>query len=741
MYLIFKSDNYLKFILISLVGSISLGCQKTGQSIVDSKNLLPAPQKVEMTSSIFEPDKTEKIYIFSVAGQETHSIAEMLEDQFEKLYGKGLSVESITSKDEISRQGVVLGISGENDSFTELTSQLPSPLNDSDESYILNVSEGLVIISGASDRGLFYGVQTLIQLLEDAKWKDATIAGMRVEDWPDLELRWVHYNYFFHLDRFEYIKESIKKLAKYKINGIVFEFEDTFAYRSYPFVVSPNSFTPEQIRELTQFAHQYYVDIVPLVQGFGHAGYLLKHEELKHLREDPEIYQSFCPLKEETYDFIFDLFEETINATPGVKFFHIGADEVRHMGKCDLCKEKKKEVGDLGLYLTWLDRVNVFMESKGRTVVFWDDMPMKHAGLWQVIRNDADTTFEETWNSGISKLDKIITRFPEDGVFMRWNYQLGREKGNVNILDWYAKNNFKAMAATAVIGDWPLIPKYNWMPANIKSFVSLAAEKGILGELCTAWGDDSGNHFEVYWVGFLAASEYAWSGASPTTLDEYWEKYVYRFFGPDTNGLIEAFHILSERVDFWDSSLMKKGNKRRIGYEHITLPNLDSLPEAGSWVKHYKALFDSARVEKARCIEATAILKKQIGVVKDNAYNLEVFVTMGELMESYTDLVLSIERIAVYCDKNLSLMKDGEEPVKEEYSEMTDRVEEAWNDYLSTYERLKKVWEIARYPKGGEGYMLNDQTHYMAGRTTDLSYLILAEQELDLVGHVRKLSR
>ena len=91
--------------------------------------------------------------------------------------------------------------------------------------------------------------------------------------------------------------------------------------------------------------------------------------------------------------------------------------------------------------------------------------------------------------------------------------------------------------------------------------------------------------------------------------------------------------------------------------------------------------------------------------------------------------------------KNLSLMKDGEEPVKEEYSEMTDRVEEAWNDYLSTYERLKKVWEIARYPKGGEGYMLNDQTHYMAGRTTDLSYLILAEQELDLVGHVRKLSR
>jgi len=63
----------------------------------------------------------------------------------------------------------------------------------------------------------------------------------------------------------------------------------------------------------------------------------------------------------------------------------------------------------------------------------------------------------------------------------------------------------------------------------------------------------------------------------------------------------------------------------------------------------------------------------------------------------------------------------------------------AWNGYKASYEDLKKIWEVARHPKGGEGYMMNPQTIYLAGRTADLSYLILAEQQLDLPGYAKKL--
>ena len=235
-----------------------------------------------------------------------------------------------------------------NPGFSDYCSGIPDPLEGNDESYVLHINEDIITVSGGGEPGLFYGVQTLIQLMEEAKWENGSLQGVLIQDWPDIKQRLVHFNYFFHLDRYEYIKENIKKLAKYKVNGIVLEFEDQFRYQMHPVIAAPTALTPGQVKELTQFAHQYHVDIIPLVQGFGHAAYILKHDKFKHLREDPEIYQSFCPLKDETYELIFDLFGEVIEATPGVKYFHIGGDEVHVMGECPLCQEKKQEIGEFG---------------------------------------------------------------------------------------------------------------------------------------------------------------------------------------------------------------------------------------------------------------------------------------------------------------------------------------------------------------------------------------------------------
>lgn len=713
------------------------GCQKESVRITGI-GLLPAPQKFLLKKDVsLDPEKLKMIYLYQSAGDEDRFAASLLRDEIKQLFDYDLIVQLVQSYEDLSFPTIVLGIPSEDVGFADFCSSLPSLEKNNSQAYVLDIKKNLITISGGGSAGLFYGVQTLIQLMEDAKWKNAKIAGMTIQDWPELELRWVHYNYFFHLDRYEYIKESIQKLAKYKVNGIVFEFEDRFKYESHSFVAAPISLTPEQVKELTLFAHNYHIDIVPLVQGFGHAAYLLKHEELKHLREDPNIYQSFCPLKEETYEFIFDLFRETIEATPGVKYFHVGADEVRVMGKCPLCSKKKEEIGELGLHLVWLNKVQDFMKENERTLVYWDDMPLKQAGIYTPTHKDEFDSV--TWAEGTGKLSNIMDKFPQDGVFMRWNYELGRYDGNIKMLDWYKQNNFNAMVATAVIGDWPLIPKYDEMPENIKSYVTLAAEKGVLGELCTAWGDDSGNHFEIYWLGFLASADYAWSSSSPATLDQYWEKYIRRFFGPNTDGLIPAFLNLSERVDFWNSALMTKGNKRRKGYQFISLPDLENKPAEGSWAKHFQPLMDKARQEKLKNAEAVETLDRNIVNVTGNAYNLEVFASMGRFMEAYCDLVLSIGEIADYCDKATEAGGKGQNEEMDHLNKMVTVVDLAWDAYYTSYEDLKKVWEVARYPKGEEGYMMDTQTNYLAGRTADLSYLILAEQQLDLPGYAKKL--
>ncbi len=733
-----KTWIFTRIIICLFILAGTLGCQKKVLNKITGAELLPAPQKVEFKKGIsINPEKFKTVYLYAAIDKDARFAANLLRDEISQLFDYEVNVQVVNSYEDLSSPSVILGIASEDKGFSNFCSELPSPQKGNAEAYVLDITKDLVTVSGGGDAGLFYGVQTLIQLLEEAKWGDESLSGMTIQDWPELKERWVHYNYFYHMDRFEYIKESIIKLSKYKVNGIVFEFEDEFKYKSHPFIAAPTALTPEQVKELTLFAHNYHIDIVPLVQGFGHAGFQLKHEQLKHLREDPESYQSFCPLKEETYEFIFDLFRETIEATPGVKYFHVGADEVHNMGICPLCKKKKEKIGDLGLHLTWLNKVQDFMKEHGRTLVYWDDMPWKQAGIYRL---EDDEKFDSAWVAGTTKLSGIIDQFPQDGVFNRWNYQLGRDKKNIKMLDWYKENNFNTMIATAVIGDWPLIPKYDWMPANIKSYVTLAAEKGVMGELCTAWGDDSGNHFEVFWLGFLASAEYAWSSKSPATLDQYWEKYIRRFFGPNTNGLVPAFHNLSERVYFWDTAFMKKGNKRRKGYQLISLPDLQNKPEEGSWTAHFQPLMELAQQEKQKNAEAVKTLEQNMDKVTSNAYNLEVFASMGRFMESYCDLVLCVGEIAACCDKVMEAREKGQK--EEEVSQLEKMVKVAdlaWDGYYASYEDLKKIWEVARLPKGGEGYIMNPQTIYLAGRTSDLSYLILAEQQLDLPGYAKKL--
>jgi hexosaminidase len=732
---VFTSGSLYLLVLVSISS-----CQEEKSKKSDLQ-LLPAPRKMELKEGIFlNPNKFKTIYLYAKADSNDRFSANLLKDELNRLFNFSARLLVVESYKNISDPAIILGIPSEDPQFSEFSQRLPAPQKDNEEAYVMDVNKKSIIISGGGKAGLFYGVQTLIQLMEEAKWDNGSLQGLLIQDWPQIKLRAVHYNFFFHLDRYEYLKECIKKLARYKVNGVVLEFEDRFKYQLHPALAAPTSFTPEQVKELTVFAHQYHIDIIPLVQGLGHAGFILKHDEFKHLREDPKINQSCCPLNEGTYALLFDMYRETIEATPGVKYFHIGGDEVNYMGLCPLCKKKKEEIGSLGLYLTWLNRVNDFMKANGRTIIFWDDMPLKQAGIYWYTYSKADEKYDSVWTNGIGKLDKIINKFPRDGIFNRWNYGLANDKGNLAVLDWYKKNNFKVMVATAIIGNTPLISNYKVKPENIKSFVSIGAEKGVFGEICTAWCDDAGNHSEIFWIGFLASAEYAWNSENPATLDQFWEKYIHRFFGPNTTGLVSALKNLSERVDFWNSGLLKEGVKNYSGYKLIGLPDLQGNPPEGDWKKHFQPILDKAKIEKIKCIEANEILEQNISRITSNDYNLEVFLSMGNFMKAHCDLVLSIGEIASYCDKaKIAIEKGQKEEVVDCLNKMATIADSAWIDYTSSYDNLKIVWEKSRYPKGEVGYMMDPQTEYLPGWTADLSYLIFAEQKLDLPGYAKNL--
>ena len=95
-----------------------------------------------------------------------------------------------------------------------------------------------------------------------------------------------------------------------------------------------------------------------MIQGLGHASFILKHDEYKHLRDITESDWAFNPLEQETYDVQFDLYKDALEATPYGQFLHVGGDEVRVIDR------NGKKGFELNLY--WLKKVSEFAEKNKR---------------------------------------------------------------------------------------------------------------------------------------------------------------------------------------------------------------------------------------------------------------------------------------------------------------------------------------------------------------------------------------
>src|SRR6478672_9073632 len=194
----------------------------------------------------------------------------------------------------------VLSISTDND--------LPA----SDEGYILEAKANQVTILARAQAGLFYGCQTLTQLLEDAADQKLQVPACKITDYPDVAYRAVHLDLKHHMDAGNYYYNMIDRLAAIKINAIIVEFEDKLRYRKAAVVGSGNALSVDEFAALSRYAHDRNIEISPLVQGLGHAEFILKHEEYAKLRDTITSDWSFDPMNDETYALQFSLYEDAI---------------------------------------------------------------------------------------------------------------------------------------------------------------------------------------------------------------------------------------------------------------------------------------------------------------------------------------------------------------------------------------------------------------------------------------------
>lgn len=612
----------------------------------------------------------------------------------------------------------------------------------SKEGYVMDITKDQIRIIAKGEAGLFYGCQSLEQLLEDARDYKKTIPSCTIADYPMLSYRAVHFDVKHHLDHMNYYYESIDRLAKYKINGIVFEFEDKLRYQLQPLVGTPQSISIDEMAALTKYALDRNIEITPLVQGLGHATFILKHEQYANLRELPWNHWAFCPMNEGTYQVLFDLYRDAIKATPGSKYLHIGGDEIGNIGLCPRCKPTVDKEGMMSLNLYWLKRVCEFAKENNRIPIFWDDMPLQHAGLYTSTWSDEVNALEakDVWQKGVPILDSLQANFPKNCVYMRWNYSMAKQPGNILALDWYKTHGLKAMIATATNAEGGMLfqdDERNKGAASagiisIQSFIQLAAEKGISGMLCTAW-DDKSPHMENYFRGFIAAAEYSWNPKG-RTLEEYDAAWLQREFGLSVPDYTNLVHQLRKGSELWYEALYKKGSffdddnmlqstkqvehwlKPQEGRENVSFDyttKLIELPDPkspGYWSQKYKDKIERSALEINNYAKVSEKLKKLYSRSTRNKYYWQLSLAIYNFQTTLPRLLLALNKYDIR-DK-----KEGIEAVQEELKVF----HKCWTELQTVYSETRFISNPSNF--------IPDRYFHIASQREDLSWMIQAQE-------------
>lgn len=676
-------------------------------------SVIPYPQQVRLGGDDFIFTKDLTVVIDKNSSEEDKFTASELLKDLQKEWG-------ITGLITNSENGNSIILSHKN---------VSDGLNE--QGYEIESAKNNIIIKSASAAGLFYGTQTLLQLIKRAK-AGFIVPGLSITDWPDIKNRAAHYDTKHHQDKKAYVKSFIKDLAHYKINQLVWEWEDKLAYQSHPEIGAPGAFTIEEMQELTQYARKYHVEIIPLVQGLGHVSFILKWKQYRHLREIEDSNWEFCPLKEGSYDLLFDLWDEAIKATPGSEYIHIGSDETYELAACDACKAKAEEIGKSGVYHLFVDRAAKHLQEMGRKVMVWET-PMG----WEKSHSPVKG-FKPA--QGLVLTESYHFETPEF-TYAHKAKQLGYE------LYVYDPNPFVV----------PLFVPYLFtkdrnntvdkgsLEDSYKLLSSAALSGAFDGMINTSW-DDDGLHNQMWMMSFVNSAEYSWSGSKPT-LPEFQEAYYKSYYGNSAINMDELFNLLNDASFYYSWSFERNvWHHGDIGKTHLPdLPRDNAIEYDPFWNKEYKEKVAQSEEMLKKMNRALEIIHTNQSLDIKNSYDFELFRTIAELVKHTCLTYLDLSNLEYAIKDAHQTHFESHKAAYNHLIKAREIIEHSLNRRKAIYNDIVKVWGETRLEKGmstknKQYFFEQDRARHFANRTPDMSYLIYDEQLLNLEGYLKQLN-
>ena len=669
---------------------------------------IPEPQEIAPGEGVFSPGEKLMVGLPEGADEEDRFAAEDLAAALREEQGIAAEVGALSPDGPMIRLG------------RRQNSELRA------EGYRLSITEGEVAIEAGDAAGLFWGTRTILQMFRRGE-SGAEIPCMTVEDWPDIVCRAVHYDTKHHQGTYEYVQEFICALARYKVNALVWEWEDKFAYERHPEIGAPGGFTKAQMQALTAFARQRHVQLVPLVQGLGHVSFILKHPEHWQLREIPDSAWEFCPLKEGSYELLFDLWDEAMEGTPGSEFLHIGSDETYELGQGEECgcKQKTEEIGRNGLMQIFLHRAVAHVESRGRRALSWGGRfrpEAQHQPPQGMIYVDS-SDIGELQASRQAGYDTFVYA-PNPGI----------EPLFLGYLPWVEHSMWRDDPRRVRRGSF----------RDTAEACAAAGRSGVaLGSVTTSW-DDSGLHNQAWMPRFVCAAEYSWSAQKPE-MEGWIDRFLREYFGKEARDVRELFQLLQDgAIFYYDTFERRVWHWGDIGKIHLPDFPRQELEYHSFWRRQYAQLLHRAEMERQRIERALRIIDDNLAREVRNRYDLEIYRTCAELMRHNVDLVLMLGELEGAIGAASGLHFEDQRKALGYLQEAQTMIEQHLEDRRHLFEKLVKTWGRTRLSKGcstpEKSFLFApDRARHFANRTPDMRYLILDEELLGLEAYLERL--
>ncbi|GAA4908358.1 family 20 glycosylhydrolase [Mucilaginibacter defluvii] len=381
-------------LLLPLAFGLSVN-QLNAQNTDSNPGIIPAPASVRKTAGEFTLSRQTTLLADTVNNKAVQFLADFLKSK------ANLAIPVQHNSGKNVSNSMVLTSTG--------TENMPA------EGYRLTITPDKVTIAGKG-AGLFYGIQSFIQLFPDDKAGAIKLPSVVVDDYPRFGYRGFMLDVCRHFFTVEAVKKYIDLLAYYKLNNFHWHLTDDQGWRieikKYPKLTqvasrraqtvignyhdrTPQQFdntphggyyTQEQIREVVKYAADRYINVVPEIEMPGHAmAALAAYPELScdpsqtyKVAETWGVFENvFCP-SEKTFSFLQDVLTEVIELFPS-KYIHIGGDEVPKEAwkKSAFCQKMIRDLklkDEHGLQSYFIQRMEKFVNTKGRSIIGWDEI-------------------------------------------------------------------------------------------------------------------------------------------------------------------------------------------------------------------------------------------------------------------------------------------------------------------------------------------------------------------------------